>query len=56
MNTVVFYGKISSSWRKNGDKIEYTIEVPLNTMAEVQIGEDRHVFSAGTYEIVTEVL
>ena len=45
------YGKIVSKWKRNGNKIEYTIIVPSNTMAQIVLPSGTQTVGAGTYEI-----
>ena len=45
------YGKIVSKWKRNGNKIEYTIIVPSNTTAQIVLPSGTQTVGAGTYEI-----
>jgi alpha-L-rhamnosidase len=31
------YGEVTSKWHRNGDKLEWTVDVPVNTYAIVQV-------------------
>lgn len=45
------YGKVSSKWVRNGDKVKYTIIVPSNTTAQIVLPSGTQTVGAGTYEI-----
>ena len=45
------YGEVTSAWEKTGDKIIYTIAVPVNCTAEVSLPGGRRILNAGTYEM-----
>lgn len=49
------YGPVESRWEKKGGMIEYTIEVPANTEAVIQLpGEEERKVSAGTYRFMQQ--
>lgn len=44
------YGKVSSSWKRDGEKIIYSFTIPANTTAEVVLPSGRkEELGAGTY-------
>lgn len=43
------YGKVSSKWVRNGDKVKYTVTVPANTTAQVILPGGTQTVGAGTY-------
>ena len=45
------YGKVSSKWVRNGDKVKYTITVPANTTATIELPSVTQTVGAGTYEL-----
>lgn len=45
------YGKVSSKWVRNGDQVTYTITVPANTTATIELPSGTQTVGAGTYEI-----
>ena len=47
------YGKVSSSWKKEKDKVIYVIEIPTNTTADIILNKQKYCVGPGkfTYEI-----
>ena len=44
------YGRVESTWQREGEKTLYTIRIPANCTAEVELpGQDRVLCTAGTY-------
>lgn len=44
------FGKISSAWKYTDDSVEFEIEIPANTQADIILpGGERHTVSAGKY-------
>jgi hypothetical protein len=37
------YGRIGSSWKRDGNKLEWNVEIPANTTATVKLPLDFHV-------------
>jgi alpha-L-rhamnosidase len=50
------YGKIQSSWKREGDRIRLTVVVPGNTTARLilPVTKQEHMLSSGVYEYVIE--
>ncbi|MDR0394033.1 MAG: hypothetical protein LBH77_02630, partial [Tannerella sp.] len=48
------YGKIQSSWKREGGKIRLTVVVPCNTTARLilPVTKQEHVLSSGVYTYV----
>ncbi|MDR1593183.1 MAG: hypothetical protein LBS43_01705, partial [Prevotellaceae bacterium] len=48
------YGKIQSSWKREGDKIRLKVAVPCNTTARLilPVTKQEHVLASGVYEYV----
>ncbi len=45
------YGKVSSSWKKEGNKIIYTFEIPSNTKADILIDGRKEEVGPGSYSL-----
>lgn len=45
------YGTISSSWKKEGDKVTYIVNVPSNTVADFFVGNHKEVLGPGNHQI-----
>ena len=43
------YGLVKSSWKKDGDKVVYSIEIPPNTSAVIELPDGRHEVTCGKY-------
>jgi alpha-L-rhamnosidase len=52
------YGKIQSSWKREGNKIRLKVVVPGNTTARLilPVTKQEHTLSSGMYEYVVELL
>lgn len=49
------YGKIESNWRRKGEVVEWSIQIPDNSSAWVTVpGEAKRLFAAGSYSFVIE--
>jgi alpha-L-rhamnosidase len=48
------YGKISVAWEKKGSQVTLSVEVPVNTTAEIQTGAGREVVGSGSYSYTFE--
>lgn len=42
-------GKVVSNWKYNGDKVEYTIEIPANCTADIIINGKKQTVKSGKY-------
>ena len=50
------YGKVGCSWKKNGEKIEYTVEIPVGCEAAVKLADcKRQELGAGKYTFTCEI-
>lgn len=45
------YGKVACKWERNGDNVKYTITVPANTTATIELPSGTQTVGAGTYEL-----
>lgn len=45
------YGNVASKWVRNGDKVKYTITVPVNTTAIIELPTGTQTVGAGIYEL-----
>jgi alpha-L-rhamnosidase len=41
------YGKIISSWKRNGDAVEYNVTIPANTTATITFPQGKKVYLDG---------
>ena len=49
------YGEIKSNWRREGNSVEWTFEIPDNSSAWVTLtGSPRKLYGAGRHSIVLE--
>ena len=46
------YGKVTSKWEKNGDKIIYSFFVPANTTAKIILPDGERTVKAGSYQYI----
>ena len=44
------YGRVESSWRRENGVTTYTVSIPANTTAKIQIPDGERVLGAGRYE------
>lgn len=44
------YGKVSSSWKKENNKVIYEIEIPSNTTAEIILKDKKYTIGAGKFK------
>lgn len=53
--TQTAYGKVTSSWKRTKDAIEYCISIPANTTAEAELLDgSKYQLTAGRFTVITK--
>ena len=44
------WGRVTSAWRRDGDRTTYTVSIPANTTATIVLPDGERTLVAGEYE------
>jgi alpha-L-rhamnosidase len=50
------HGKVASSWRRTGNRVELTVEIPIGTRAVVELAGERSELASGVHRLSADLV